>query len=202
MLTAWLALIIVTQNPEARDIVYVDRNTCGLNSLSLVLAFLSSNPDQSELSDLLPIDKAPFSFEELDSAACRLGYKTSLVHWRSVHGASFDCPTILHIRSKRSSGVPDHFLACFGETSDGLFVAEFPYPPFILPRHRLEQIWSGDALYIEKPTGTVTDDLRRESHWGRVSIVLNTALILGLFLIIGIEVRRVRREAPTAADAQ
>jgi ABC-type bacteriocin/lantibiotic exporter with double-glycine peptidase domain len=161
-----------------------DRNLCGLNSLTLVLSFLSDDPHQEEIDKLLPIERAPFSLAELDSAARQLGYKTSLIHWNSVADAVFDCPAIIHLRARQTSTEPDHFVACFGETSEGLCLAEFPSPPFMLPRHRLDRFWDGDVLYIEKPNGKVVESLLRESYWD-VALKLGS-IVLGLYLLFRI----------------
>jgi ABC-type bacteriocin/lantibiotic exporter with double-glycine peptidase domain len=149
-----------------------------LNSLTLLLAFLSGDSDQSELTQLLPIERAPFSLLELESAARAQGFETELARWRWPKEAALTCPAILHVRGKDSSTAPDHFLASFGETADGLCVAEFPKKPFILPRRRLEQIWRGDVLYIDRPGRTPITELRRGA-------LLDTAcLVFGLGSVI------------------
>ncbi len=198
-MTLWfgLSLVMLAADGDART----DRNACGLNSLTLALAFLSDDPDQGPLNDLLPMDQAPFSFADLDGAARRLGYKTYLVRWTSHGAATFDCPAILHIRAKRSSSEPDHFLACFGETAEGLIVAEFPDAPFVLPRHRLERIWDGDVLYIESRDGIAIDHLRRASVGNRLLAACGGMLTLFLVATIGFEVRRGRSRGQSQAMA-
>jgi len=171
-----LSLSLLGQSNDAR----ADRDVCGLNSMTLVLAFLSGDPDQSELAGRLPLERAPSSLTDLDWSARGLGYETYLARWRSPAEAAFRSPTILHIRGNESSRVPDHFLACFGETAAGLCVAEFPGKPFILPRSRLERIWNGDVLYVDRPGGACISRLRREAFWATAGLVL---CVSSLFLL-------------------
>src|SRR5579883_665495 len=159
------------------DDVRADRNACGLNSMTLALAFLSGEPDQGELARRLPLDHAPFSLAELDAAARSLGYETFLARWHSVGEAEFGCPAILHIRANENSRSPDHFLACFGETAGGLCVAEFPRKPFILPRRRLERIWDGDVLSIDHPGRATISRLQREAFLSTAGLVVGVGLV-------------------------
>jgi len=168
-----LSFGVLGQSADAR----ADRNACGLNSMTMALAFLSGDPDQGELARRLPLERAPFTLADLDSAARSLGYETYLARWRLPGEAVFGCPTILHIRGKESSRVPDHFLVCFGETAAGLCVAEFPGKPFVLPRRRLERIWDGDLLYVDRPGRTSISRFRHEAFWGAAGLVLGVSSV-------------------------
>ena len=160
-----IALLSMDDRVDSR----LDRNACGLNSLALLNAFLGAPEGRGPLEQVLPMSRAPFSYRDLESAAIHVGLKTYLVHWGSKSRATFACPSILHIRANRPTGPPDHFLACFGETAEGLVVAEFPHPPFVLPRSKLEPLWDGDVLYVERPDGTVINGLRRRVFLDRAS---------------------------------
>lgn len=161
----------------------LDRNACGLNSLALINTFLGASEGRGQLERLLPMSRAPFSYRDVEGAARHVGRKTYLVHWGSKSSATFACPAILHIRANQPTGPPDHFLACFGETAEGLVVAEFPHPPFILPRSKLEPLWDGDVLYVENPQGTVIDGLRRRVLVDRICRITTYVLAGTLALL-------------------
>ena len=173
-----LILVIGLSISGLSDDVRADRDACGLNNLTLVLAYLSGDPDQPGLAQLLPLKRAPFSLAELELAAHSLGYDTELARWRRPKQASFRCPAILHIRRSESSTAPDHFLACFGESADGICVAEFPRPPLILSRRRLERVWDGDLLYVDRPGRTAITELRRGAFLDTACLVLSVSSVL------------------------
>lgn len=129
-------------------IVRADRNVCGSNSLLAIIYFLGGSMDRRKLDSLLPVEKAPFSMRQLNDAAVHLGYITEAYHFENKNKISFEHPAILHIKKKDTSMSPDHFMACVGETTEGLVVVDFPRDPFLLDRQRLFQIWDGDALFI------------------------------------------------------
>ncbi len=142
-------LVCSLNTDEARS----DAKICGLNSLYLVARYLDEDKQLGPLEQLLPTNKAPFSMAELDNAARSLGFNTSARHFMKKESVDFPSPAILHLRIKEDATQPDHFLACFGENSDGLIVAELPQEPFVIPRYRLLEIWDGDILYISNRPG-------------------------------------------------
>lgn len=153
----WIAVLVLACCVS--DDADAGRLACGINSVTLALNYLGKSTDENTLRRLLPIERAPFSLKELEDAATQMGMKTRSYHWESPKTAKFLCPSILHIRGNSLDGPPDHFVVCFGETKAGLCVAEFPQHPTILSREKLEQIWDGDALYIENMDGAVIDQL-------------------------------------------
>lgn len=192
------ALVLFSGRALGRD-ARADRKVCGRNGLGLVLAHLGAPTDFARLDSLLPNDRAPFSFAEVEEAARTAGRRTHLVRWKRPGEADFRGPSILHLRMGKSSTEADHFLACFGETSEGLCVAEFPNKPFFLPRHRLEQIWDGDVLYIDNGDGATIDRLILERNVRRLTLGLCVVVTL---LVIARSLRRVYRArvVPQAAS--
>jgi predicted double-glycine peptidase len=160
----------------------VDRNVCGRISLMSVLHFVSGNSHAEELGHLLPNERAPFSMAEIEAAARTLGYQTRLMSWSSKTQAAFPCPAVVHVRARGTSGSPDHFIACFGETAGGLCVGDFPLPPFSVSREDFNDYWAGHTLYIDQPR-SLRMHLLGSPLWMRLLAVDVGALVLAACLI-------------------
>ena len=167
------------------DEIRADREVCGLNCLVLIDQFLQDGKNYEEIVARLPVEKAPFSLHELQQAAEQIGYNAWIVKWQDVNEATFECPSILYIKGKNDSLGLDHFIPCFGETSQGLCFAEFPGRPAILNKSRLPTIWQGDMLYIEGAHGNVVNSLKASIQWNwyfKLSFVVTAAVALGILL--------------------
>jgi len=179
------ALVSATSTGAARASddaeVRVDRNMCGYNSMMLVLAYLNVPSGALKMRALMPPEQAPFTFAQLEACARMCGCRTYLTRYSDRERAKFACPAILHVRATTNSSIPDHFVACFGETRDGLVAADFPGEPVIVPRFRLLEFWDGDVLFIDTEEGTAItqmQDVRRRWIGSLVATVLLAATCL------------------------
>jgi hypothetical protein len=117
------------------------------------------------------------------------------VRWREKSAATFTCPAVVHVRASRSSVAPDHFIACFGETTDGLCVGEFPNAPFVMSRARFNDFWDGDVLYIDLDDGTAIAGLRRARMLRILAGVLGGMMLVGSIALGVVQRRQTRRGA-------
>jgi ABC-type bacteriocin/lantibiotic exporter with double-glycine peptidase domain len=90
---------------------------------------------------------------DLEEAAQQLGLRTAALRWKDKQRARFDCPAILHVRSRATLTACDHFVTCFGERDNLLCIADYPKAPAMVPRERVLEHWDGDALYLDDARG-------------------------------------------------
>lgn len=177
------AAAAVAESPPTQR---VDRNVCGRVSLMAVLHFVSGQSFAEELERLLPDDQAPFSLAQLDSAAKSLGFQTRLMHWNSKSQAEFPCPAVVHVRARGTSVSPNHFIACFGETPQGLCVCDFPLEPFSVSRQDFNDYWQGHSLYIDSAAG------RRLMLLGSPLWIRLIAVDAGVLILVAVFCRSLR----------
>jgi len=180
------AVAAVAESPPTQR---VDRNVCGRVSLMAVLHFVSGRSFAEELERLLPDDQAPFSLAQLDSAAKPLGFQTRLMHWNSKSQAEFPCPAIVHVRARGTSVSPNHFIACFGETAQGLCVCDFPLEPFSVSRQDFNDYWQGHSLYVDSAAG------RRLMLLGSPLWIRLIAVDAGVLILAAVSWRFVRSQS-------
>ncbi len=163
----------------SQEDVNLSDNMCGPNSLSLILAYLSGDLSKDFMELGPDPGKHPFSLAELEDLARQPGYRTLLLHWEAKEAASFDCPALLHVRSARAGGTPDHFIACFGSINKGICIADFPRSPRVLPYEDLYRIWDGDVLYVDRRDSWALDRLRFDAYGYRDGVRISLLVVFG-----------------------
>jgi hypothetical protein len=180
-LTAYsVAVLFFTTIPDSVD-TRIDAQLCGSNSLALSASFVAKI-SPAKVHSLLDEKRAPFSFQDLSTAARTLRLSTALVHWNNKSEARFDCPAILHVRGSVSSPTCDHFIVCFGQQGEHLCVADYPNSPKLVSREWVFRFWDGDALYIDDSSGSRIATVSPE--WSSRGAIWLLAGVVGACLIL------------------
>jgi ABC-type bacteriocin/lantibiotic exporter with double-glycine peptidase domain len=138
---------LVVSDQEVRT----DRQICGLNCLKVISSCLGDTISEIRFEEILPKSKAPYSMADLSDAAVSLGYSALAMHASDLENQRFDRLAILHIRGRKESEKPDHFIVLFGQRDGRYLIEDFPSDPFFVTKQQLMSVWEGDFLEISKP---------------------------------------------------
>jgi ABC-type bacteriocin/lantibiotic exporter with double-glycine peptidase domain len=144
------SLVLITQLVLTDQEVRTDRQICGLNCLKVISSSLGDKISEPRFEEILPKSNAPYSMADLSDAAVSLGYTALAMHSDNIDNQVGKNISILHIRGRKESEKPDHFVVLFGQKEGRYLIEDFPGDPFFVTKQQLMSVWEGDYLEIGK----------------------------------------------------
>jgi ABC-type bacteriocin/lantibiotic exporter with double-glycine peptidase domain len=149
---------------------------CGRYALMVASTYVDPDSGDQPWEDILPDSQAPFSLADLERGFHRLGLETLATEWSDPRTADFGCVAVLHVRVTEASLQPDHFVVCLGADRSAVLLCDYPLTPVWVSREKLQNYWSGTALYVARPGDGRIDRLQWQMRFSAFQMPLTVAL--------------------------